>query len=102
MPNCYYYDEQRNHCKCYVNENLNELLAENAKLRDQGARLFDKTLELGTENVELLNLVRDIYDEYRYLRMRFHRTYVQHEERMRVIEQRMRKLGAEVDDDREA
>ena len=34
MPNCYYYDEQRNHCNCYVNENLNELLAANAKLRE--------------------------------------------------------------------
>ena len=39
MPNCYYYDEQRNHCKCYVNENLNELMAENAKLREQMERL---------------------------------------------------------------
>lgn len=35
MPSCYYYDEQRNRCNCYVNENLNELLAENAKLRDE-------------------------------------------------------------------
>lgn len=34
MPNCYYYDEQHNHCNCYVNKNLNELLAENAKLRE--------------------------------------------------------------------
>ena len=34
MPNCYYYDEQRNRCNCYVNENLNELLEENAKLRE--------------------------------------------------------------------
>ena len=32
-PSCYYYDEQRNRCKCYVNENLDALLAENAKLR---------------------------------------------------------------------
>lgn len=31
MPSCYYYDEQRNRCNCYVNENLNELLAEYAK-----------------------------------------------------------------------
>lgn len=34
MPSCYYYDEQRNRCNCYVNENLNELLADNAKLRE--------------------------------------------------------------------
>jgi hypothetical protein len=40
MPNCYYYDEQRNHCNCYVNENLNELLAENAKLRELCAGLL--------------------------------------------------------------
>lgn len=30
---CYYYDEQHNRCKCYVNENLDALLVENAKLR---------------------------------------------------------------------
>lgn len=35
MPNCYYYDEQHNRCKCYANENLDELLAENAKLREE-------------------------------------------------------------------
>ena len=34
MASCYYYDEQHNRCKCYVNENLDELLAENAKLRE--------------------------------------------------------------------
>lgn len=34
MPSCYYYDEQRNRCNCYINENLNELLSENAKLRE--------------------------------------------------------------------
>ena len=31
--------------------------AENAKLREQGALLFDKTLELGTENAKLRELV---------------------------------------------
>ena len=31
---CYYYDEQHNRCKCYVNENLDELLQENARLRE--------------------------------------------------------------------
>ena len=40
MPSCYYYDEQRNRCTCYVNENLNELLDENAKLREQVTRLL--------------------------------------------------------------
>lgn len=47
MPNCYYYDEQHNRCNCYANESLNELLAENAKLRDSL-----KALMMGT-NVEL-------------------------------------------------
>lgn len=46
--------------------------------------------------VSLEELVQDLYGEYRYLRVRFHRTYVQHEERMRAIEQRMRKLGMEL------
>ncbi len=32
------------------------LKAENAKLREQGARLFDKTLELGTDNAKLREL----------------------------------------------
>lgn len=40
MPSCYYYDEQRNRCNCYVNENLNELLAENAKLLDLATGLY--------------------------------------------------------------
>lgn len=49
------------------------------------------------ENAKLRELVRDIYGEYRYLRVRFHRIYVHHEERMRAIEQRMRDLRVEVD-----
>lgn len=32
--------------------------AENTKLLEQGERLFDKTLELGTENAKLRELVR--------------------------------------------
>lgn len=35
-----------------------KLIAENAELREQRARLFDKTLELGTENAKLRELVR--------------------------------------------
>lgn len=37
---------------------LDELRDENAKLREQGARLFDKTLELGTENSKLRELCK--------------------------------------------
>ena len=38
--------------------------AEADRLREQGARLFDKTLELGTENERLRELVRDMWDFY--------------------------------------
>ena len=37
-----------------------ELRAENAKLREQGERLFDKASELGTENAKLRLLVRNL------------------------------------------
>ena len=36
---------------------IDELCQENERLREQGARLFDKTLELGTENAKLRELV---------------------------------------------
>ena len=47
MPNCYYYDEQHNRCNCYANESLNELLAENAKLRELVVALYH--IHFGTE-----------------------------------------------------
>lgn len=37
---------------------ISKLYSENTELREQGARLFDKTLELGTENAKLRKLVR--------------------------------------------
>jgi predicted nuclease with TOPRIM domain len=37
-----------------------DLESENAKLREQGERLFDKTLALATENAELRELVRHL------------------------------------------
>ena len=37
------------------------LQAENDKLREQGERLFDKTLELATENGKLRELVRGLW-----------------------------------------
>lgn len=46
-----------------LGEIIEKLEAENAKLREQGARLFDKTLELGTENAKLRELAQYIYDE---------------------------------------
>lgn len=42
-----------------IAKRVEEVEAENAKLREQGARLFDKTLELATENAKLRELVRD-------------------------------------------
>ena len=38
------------------------LESKNAKLREQGARLFDKTLELATENATLRELVLALAD----------------------------------------
>lgn len=95
-------------------ERLADLMAENAKLREQGERLFDKTLELGTDNAKLreenerfivkLNvehivrqnvesdnaklreLVKDIYVDVWALG-----------EWLEPYEQRMRDLGIEVD-----
>lgn len=40
MPNCYYYNEHLNHCRCYDKESLNDLLAENTKLRELIAELW--------------------------------------------------------------
>lgn len=75
MPSCYYYDEQRNRCNCYVNENLNELLAENAKLREQIDAAHMSRLLTENENESLRELVWDIMID--------------------AFEQRMRDLGIE-------
>ena len=49
------------HCPACKNvTDLQEALEENAKLRKQGERLFDKALELGTENAKLRLLVRNL------------------------------------------
>ena len=44
-------------CLTDAAENARLILGENAQLREQGARLFDKTLELGTENAKLRKLI---------------------------------------------
>ena len=41
---------------------LEQTEAENAKLWEQGARLFDKTLELSTDNAKLRELVQAMWD----------------------------------------
>ena len=61
MSNCYYYDEQHNHCNCYVNENLNELLVENVELqqritqayRDESREWREVAEHTQAENAEL-------------------------------------------------
>lgn len=67
MPNCYYYDEQRNHCNCYVNENLNELLAENARLREQVDAAHMSRLLTENENESLRELVAKYSAAAKYL-----------------------------------
>lgn len=47
--------------KAALETRIDELCAEVERLRGQGARLFDKTLELGTENSTLRELVYTIY-----------------------------------------
>ena len=82
MPSCYYYDEQSNRCSCYGNDSLNELLDENAKLRDEleNARMRGDDLassisewravteargqtidRLAAENAKLRELVKSMY-----------------------------------------
>lgn len=60
MPSCYYYDEQRNLCNCYVNENLNELLEENVNLRVQLANAMVTVRRVDERCAKLRELVRDM------------------------------------------
>lgn len=60
MPNCYYYDEQRNHCNCYLNENLNELLEENVNLRVQRANAMVTVRLVDERCAKLRELVADM------------------------------------------
>lgn len=64
--------------------------AESAKLREQGARLFDKTLELGTENAKLRELVCMM------LRVAGVAEYATDSE-WQVVTDYLRELGIEVD-----
>ena len=61
MPNCYYYDEQSNHCNCYVNENLNELLEENVNLRVQLANAMVTVRSVDERCAKLRELVLHMY-----------------------------------------
>ena len=52
---------------------------------------------LEDENVKLRELLQRLLTEYRYMRSRPRKVYLQHEGRMRAIEEEMRELGIEVD-----
>lgn len=49
------------------------------------------------ENAKLRELLQRLLAEYRYMSVRPRKVYMQHERRMRVIEEEMRELGVEVD-----
>ena len=51
---------------------------------------------LEEENSKLRELLQRLLTEYRYMRARPRRVYLQHERRMRAIEEDMRNLGIEV------
>ena len=70
------------------------LSEENAKLREQGVRLFDKTLELGTENAKLRELVEDMLSCIE-MRAAFDRPPT--DEMVETVAQQARALGLEVE-----
>lgn len=55
-----------------------------------------EALLLRKENKELRELAQRLLTEYRYLRVRPRKMYLEHEKRMRAIENEMRSLGIEV------
>lgn len=93
---------------------VSNLESGNAKLREYITRLEQANIVLSSDNCDLLNdmedmqffiaenrklreLLQRLLTEYRYMRTRPRRTYLQHERRMRVIEEEMRSLGIEVE-----
>ena len=72
------------------------LKAENAKLREQIDAAHMSRLLTENENEKLRELLQRLLAEYRYLRVRPRKMYLQHEGRMRAIERDMRDLGVEV------
>ena len=67
---------------------IERLQAENSELREQGERLFDKTLELGTENSQLRELVAEIWPIAEY---------AGYEHELSRARELMRELGYEED-----
>ena len=52
--------------------------------------------QLRDENAKLRELLQRLHKEYQYMRARPRQMYLQHEQRMRSIEDEMRELGIEV------
>ena len=75
---------------------LEDARAENAKLREQIDAAHMSRLLTENENESLRELLHRLLVEYRYLRVRPRKMYLQHEARMRAIEGEMRELGIEV------
>ena len=79
-----------------------DLAAENAKLREEFNKMdvwHSKELTAAMdENAKLRELLQRLLMEYRYISVRPRKVYMQHERRMRVIEEEMRELGVEVPD----
>ena len=57
----------------------------------------DRACKAEAENAKLRELAQRLLTEYRYMRVRPRRVYLEHEERMRAIEDELRELGVEVD-----
>jgi hypothetical protein len=53
--------------------------------------------DLAAENAKLRELLQRLLAEYRYMSVRPRKVYMQHERRMRFIEEEMRELGIEVE-----
>ena len=67
------------------------------ELTEDGCLMRDRACKAEAENAKLRELLQRLLTEYRYMRIRPRRVYLQHEERMRAIEEEMRELGIEVD-----
>ena len=72
------------------------LRRENAELRDEIDHLLIKRQHTEDVNTKLRELAQRLLTEYRYIRVRPRRMYLEHEARMRAIEDEMRELGIEV------
>ncbi len=79
-----------------VEGHIDQLNAENARLRSCLSDDAENAKLIMAENAKLRELAQRLLTEYRYLRVRPRKTYLEHERRMRAIEDEMRSLGIEV------